>query len=114
MSKFQEMLIDTHSHIYSEDFTHDRDEALQRAYESGVKKIILPNIDSGSIKHMLDLADAYPHLCFPLIGLHPTSVEEDYQEEEVEQEEVKEETKSSGTEPSLQEKLAALRKNLNK
>lgn len=81
MSKFQEMLIDTHSHIYSEDFTHDRDEALQRAYESGVKKIILPNIDSGSIKHMLDLADAYPHLCFPLIGLHPTSVEEDYQEE---------------------------------
>lgn len=81
MSKFQEMLIDTHSHIYSEDFTHDRDEALQRAYEGGVKKIILPNIDSGSIKHMLDLADAYPHLCYPLIGLHPTSVEEDYKEE---------------------------------
>lgn len=81
MSKFQEMLIDTHSHIYSEDFTHDRDEALQRAYESGIKKIILPNIDSGSIKHMLDLADAYPHLCYPLIGLHPTSVEEDYKEE---------------------------------
>jgi len=75
------MLIDTHSHIYSEDFTHDRDEALQRAYESGVKKIILPNIDTGSIKHMLDLADAYPHLCYPLIGLHPTSVDDDYAEE---------------------------------
>ncbi len=75
------MLIDTHSHIYSEDFTHDRDEALQRAYESGIKKIILPNIDTGSIKHMLDLADAYPHLCYPLIGLHPTSVDEDYSEE---------------------------------
>ena len=81
MSKFQKMLIDTHSHIYSEDFTHDRDEVLQRAYESGIKKIILPNIDSGSIKHMLDLSDAYPHLCYPLIGLHPTSVEDDYQEE---------------------------------
>jgi TatD DNase family protein len=75
------MLIDTHSHIYSEDFIHDRDEALQRAYESGVKKIVLPNIDSGSIKHMLDLSDAYPHLCYPLMGLHPTSVDEDYKEE---------------------------------
>ena len=75
------MLVDTHSHIYSEEFTHDRDEALQRAYDSGVKKIILPNIDSGSIKHMLDLADAYPHLCYPLIGLHPTSVDEDFKEE---------------------------------
>ncbi|MCE4563307.1 TatD family hydrolase [Maribellus sp. CM-23] len=75
------MLIDTHSHIYSEEFIHDRDEALQRAYDNGIKKIILPNIDSGSIKHMLDLSDAYPHLCYPLIGLHPTSVDEDYKEE---------------------------------
>ncbi|MEN8116751.1 MAG: TatD family hydrolase [Bacteroidota bacterium] len=75
------MLIDTHSHIYSEDFLHDREEALQRAYDNGVKKIILPNIDSGSIKHLLDLSDAYPHLCYPLMGLHPTSVEEDYKEE---------------------------------
>lgn len=75
------MLIDTHSHIYSEEFLHDRDEALQRAYDSGIKKIILPNIDSGSIKHMLDLTDAYPHLCYPLIGLHPTSVDEEYLEE---------------------------------
>ena len=75
------MLIDTHSHIYSEDFLHDRDEALQRAYDNGVKKIILPNIDSGSIKHMFDLTDEYPHLCYPLMGLHPTSVDEDYKEE---------------------------------
>jgi TatD DNase family protein len=75
------MLIDTHSHIYSEDFLHDRDDVLQRAYESGVKKIVLPNIDSGSIKHMLDLADAYPYLCYPLIGLHPTSVDDDYKDE---------------------------------
>lgn len=75
------MLIDTHSHIYSEEFLIDRDEALQRAYDSGVKKIILPNIDSGSIKHMIDLTDAYPHLCYPLMGLHPTSVDEDYKEE---------------------------------
>lgn len=75
------MLVDTHSHIYSEDFLQDRDEALQRAYSAGVKKIILPNIDSGSIKHMLDLSESYPHLCYPLMGLHPTSVDNDYKEE---------------------------------
>lgn len=75
------MLIDTHAHIYSEDFLHDMDDVLQRAYDNDVKKIILPNIDSGSVKRLLDLADAYPHLCFPLMGLHPTSVASDYREE---------------------------------
>jgi TatD DNase family protein len=75
------MLIDTHAHIYSEDFLHDIDEVLQRAYDNDVKKIILPNIDSGSVKRLLDLTDAYPHLCFPLIGIHPTSVAADYREE---------------------------------
>jgi TatD DNase family protein len=75
------MLIDTHAHIYSEDFLHDVDEILQRAYDNDVKKIILPNIDSGSVKRLIDLNDAYPHLCFPLMGLHPTSVAADYREE---------------------------------
>ncbi|MGC9355934.1 MAG: TatD family hydrolase, partial [Mariniphaga sp.] len=75
------MLIDTHSHIYAEDFNHDIDEVMQRAYDNDVKKIILPNIDSASIKRLLDLSDAYPHLCYPLMGLHPTSVSEDYSEE---------------------------------
>jgi len=75
------MLIDTHSHIYTEDFNHDIDEVMQRAYDNDVKKIILPNIDSGSIKRLLDLSDSYPHLCYPLMGLHPTSVSEDYKEE---------------------------------
>lgn len=75
------MLIDTHAHIYSEDFIHDVDEVLQRAYDNDVKKVILPNIDSGSVKRLLDLADTYPHLCYPLMGLHPTSVAADYREE---------------------------------
>lgn len=75
------MLIDTHAHLYSEDFLHDVDDVLQRAYDNDVKKIILPNIDSGSVKRLLDLTDAYPHLCFPLMGLHPTSVAADYKEE---------------------------------
>ena len=75
------MLIDTHSHIYSEDFINDIDEVIQRAYDNDIKKIVLPNIDSGSVKRLLDLSDSYPHLCFPLLGLHPTSVSGDYKEE---------------------------------
>ena len=75
------MLIDTHAHIYLEDYLHDIDEVLQRAYDNGVKKIILPNLDSSTVKPLLDLSDAYPHLCFPLIGLHPSSVAADYKEE---------------------------------
>ena len=75
------MLIDTLAHIYSEDFLHDVEEVLQRAYDNDVKKIVLPNIDSGSVKRMLDLTDAYPHLCFPLMGIHPTSIAADYREE---------------------------------
>lgn len=75
------MLIDTHSHIYSTDFLQDREEVIQRAYSIDVRKIILPNIDSSSVKNLLDMVDSYPHICFPLMGLHPTSVTSDYQEE---------------------------------
>ena len=75
------MLIDTHAHIYLEDYSHDIDEVLQRAYDNDVKKIILPNLDSSTVKRLLDLSDAYPHLCFPLMGLHPSSVAADYKEE---------------------------------
>lgn len=82
MAKFcGKMLIDTHSHIYSTDFIHDLDEVVQRAYSNDVRKIILPNIDSSSVKNLLNLVDTYPHICIPLMGLHPTSVNHDYQEE---------------------------------
>lgn len=75
------MLIDTHSHIYTEDFNSDIDEVVQNAYNNDVKKIILPNIDSGTIKRLVDLNNSYPHICYPLMGLHPTSVAADYKEE---------------------------------
>jgi TatD DNase family protein len=75
------MLIDTHSHIYSEDFNDDIEEVLQNAYNNNVKKIVMPNIDSGTIKRLLDLSNSYPHVCYPLMGLHPTSVSDDYKEE---------------------------------
>lgn len=75
------MLIDTHAHLYSEDFAEDRDEIITNAIQRGVQKIVLPNIDENSIDSMLDLSSSYPDVCFPLMGLHPTSVGENYKEQ---------------------------------
>lgn len=75
------MLIDTHSHIYSEDFDADRAETVQRAKEVGISHIILPNCDSSTLAPMLTLEAEYPDFCHAAIGLHPTSVKEDYEHE---------------------------------
>jgi TatD DNase family protein len=74
-------LIDTHSHIYSEDFDVDRAETIQRAKEVGVEHIILPNCDSGTLPQLLSLEAEYPGYCHGAIGFHPTSVKENYREE---------------------------------
>jgi TatD DNase family protein len=75
------MFIDTHAHLYLPEFDADRDAIVQKAVDSGVKKILLPNIDSGSINAMNQLADRYPEICYAMMGLHPTSVKENYREE---------------------------------
>ena len=74
------MFIDTHTHIYSEEFNEDYDEVIKRAYEAGVIKLIYPDIDSKSRNIMLEKA-AQDDRIYPLIGLHPTSVKEDYKDE---------------------------------
>lgn len=74
------MLIDTHAHLYLPDFDEDREEILKAANEEGVERIFLPNIDRESISPMLDLVNRYPAQCFPMIGLHPTSVKADFME----------------------------------
>jgi len=74
-------LIDTHSHIYSDAFDEDIAEAIQRAKDSNVGQIFLPNIDSDSIEPMFKLVKEYPDFCLPMMGLHPTSVKENYEEE---------------------------------
>lgn len=71
-------MIDTHSHIYEPEFAEDRQEVVARAIEAGVSKILLPNINEQSIPGMLKLCQDYPGLCFPMIGLHPTDIEDDY------------------------------------
>ncbi len=75
------MFIDTHAHLYSEEFDKDRAQTIEKAKEAGVKKIVLPNIDFSTIDAMMKMAKEYPATCFPLIGLHPTSVNADYKNE---------------------------------
>ena len=74
-------MIDTHAHIYAEEFDIDRAAVIERAKAAGVSKIILPNIDSSSLAPMLALEAENPDYCYAAIGLHPTSVKSDYQHE---------------------------------
>jgi len=67
-------LIDSHTHIFLEEFDQDRDLVVQRAKEAGVQLFFLPNIDVGSIERLHNLSDQYPDCCFPMMGLHPTSI----------------------------------------
>ena len=71
-------LIDTHTHLYLPEFDADRDEVVNRAVDNGVVKMLLPNIDLQSVASMLSLENRYTGICYPMIGLHPTSVKEDY------------------------------------
>jgi TatD DNase family protein len=75
------ILIDTHTHLYLEEFNADRDEALKRAKAHSVQRFYLPNIDSSSIEALHSLCDANPDTCIPMMGLHPCSVKEDVQAE---------------------------------
>jgi TatD DNase family protein len=73
--------IDTHAHLYLPEFDHDRDHVIETSINRGIKKIFLPNIDSSSIGLMNDLAGRFPDVCYPMMGLHPTSVKDTYREE---------------------------------
>ena len=72
-------MIDTHSHIYAEEFDADRSEALERAWSSGVELMLLPDIDSESRERMFTLAQQEPNRCLAMAGLHPTSVNDNPQ-----------------------------------
>ena len=74
-------LINTHSHVYDEAFDTDRDEVMQRARDLNVTKIILPDIDASSRARMFETVARYPDMCFPMLGIHPTSVNEKFETE---------------------------------
>ncbi|GHV02833.1 TatD family hydrolase [Bacteroidia bacterium] len=68
------MIIDTHTHLYDEAFDGDRRQVVDAAVEAGVEVLLLPAIDSSSHRALLTMADDYPGRCLPMMGLHPTSV----------------------------------------
>ena len=74
-------LIDSHSHLFLEEFAGDLPQVMARAREAGVTHIFMPNIDSTTIKPMLRVCREYKGYCYPMIGLHPTSVDADYEKE---------------------------------
>ncbi len=71
--------IDTHAHVYVKEFAPDREQMLQRAREAGVGRIYMPNIDITSIDTMLATEEQYPGYCMPMMGLHPCSVKDDFE-----------------------------------
>lgn len=77
------ILIDTHAHLYSRKFDHDRHDMVRRAVAAGVARIYLPNIDSESIEAMLALEADFPENCFAMMGLHPCSVQAETYETEL-------------------------------
>lgn len=74
------MFIDTHAHIYSEEFEEDLDKMIQKANEEGITDIYMPNIDSSSLDNMLQIQKNYPS-CHAMVGLHPCYVKENYMSE---------------------------------
>ena len=72
-------LIDTHTHVFLEQFDEDFDQVIARALESGVKKMLLPNIDSSTLERLL--MNSNENQLLPMMGLHPCSVKANYKEE---------------------------------
>ena len=75
------ILTDTHTHLYAKEFDEDRDEMITRCFENKITRIFLPNIDKASVKGMMELVTQFPDNCFPMIGIHPCSVDENWRKE---------------------------------
>ena len=74
-------LIDSHAHIYSDEFDKDRTEVIYRSINTGINQIIMPAIDSSTHESMLRLEKEYPQTCISMMGLHPCAVKENYEAE---------------------------------
>ena len=74
-------LIDTHTHLYSEEFKSDINSVMERAFTEGVEKFYLPAIDMSVNNDLLDLEKKFPGKMFAMAGLHPCSVKENFKEE---------------------------------
>jgi TatD DNase family protein len=74
-------MIETHAHIYDDQFAEDREAMLQRAWSAGIHQIWMPNCDHTTIPGMIQLADSYPDRCLPMMGLHPCYVKDGFEKE---------------------------------
>lgn len=75
------MIIDTHSHIFDEAFSDDIENVILRAKQANVTHILLPNIDTETIEKVNSIAQLHPSYCLPMMGLHPTSVTQNWKED---------------------------------
>lgn len=75
------ILTDTHTHLYTEEFSADLNNLIEEAEAKGVNRFFLPNIDSSSVEAMLEVERKFPDSCFPMMGLHPCSVKENWESE---------------------------------
>lgn len=74
-------MIDTHAHLDGEEFAEDRAEVMARAKEAGVSKVLIPAIDYSSSVAVMQLCAEYPDFAYPMIGLHPEEVKDNWREE---------------------------------
>lgn len=74
-------LIDTHAHLFWDKFDSDLDQVIQRAKKNGIYRIYNPNVDSSTVDKLLRITEKYPDIIFPTMGLHPSSVKEDFEKE---------------------------------
>lgn len=75
------ILTDTHTHLYYEADPEKLAQLMQRCFDNDITRLFLPNVDSSSIPQVFNLVSLYPENCFPMLGLHPCDVKENYQEE---------------------------------
>jgi len=73
--------IDTHIHLYADEFEHNRQNLIDDAVNSGINTFIIPNIDSTTIPGLFKICNQMPNQCFPMMGLHPCNVKEDFESE---------------------------------
>jgi TatD DNase family protein len=74
-------LIETHAHIYLKEFSNDLSQIIENAKEKGVERIYMPNVDHTTIDDMLEVANQYPEYCIPMMGLHPCSVNKNFEKD---------------------------------
>jgi TatD DNase family protein len=75
------VLTDTHTHLYYETIADKRAELMQRCLSNDINRLFLPNVDTASVPMVFDLVGAFPEYCFPMLGLHPCSVKENWEQE---------------------------------